>query len=104
MPAAVLFTTVPDARTARKIAEGLISARLAACVNVLDKASSFYRWKGRLERSGESLLIIKTLKRNFRGIQKYLDTAHPYELPELIALPVLWGPKEYLTWVEKSVK
>ena len=104
MPAAVLFTTVPNVRTARKIAEGLVSARLAACVNVLDKVSSFYRWRGRLERSGESLLVIKTVKRNFDRIRKYLDTTHPYELPELIALPVLWGSKEYLTWVEKSVK
>ncbi len=104
MPAAVLFTTVPNVRTARKIAEGLVSARLAACVNVLDKVSSFYRWRGRLERSGESLLVIKTVKRNFDRIRKNLDTTRPYELPELIALPVLWGSKEYLTWVEKSVK
>ena len=104
MSAAVLFTTTPDARTARTIAKGLVSARLAACVNVLDKATSFYRWKGRLEQSGEAFLVIKTVKKNFAGIRDYLNKAHPYELPELVALPVLWGSKEYLTWLKKSVK
>lgn len=104
MSVAVVFTTVPDARTARKIAEGLVARRLAACVNVVDKVRSFYRWKGRLERSGESLLIIKTVKKNCGKINKFLKTVHPYELPELIALPVVWGSKEYLTWVQKSVK
>ena len=104
MLAAVFFTTAPDARTARKIAKGLVSARLAACVNVLDKTTSFYRWKGRLEQTGESFLVIKTVKKKFTAIRKYLNTTHPYELPEVIALPVLWGSKEYLTWLEKSLK
>lgn len=104
MSAAVLLTTAPDVRTARKIAETLVARRLAACVNVLYKARSFYRWKGRVEQSGESLLVIKTVKRNFRRIQKVLDAAHPYDLPELVALPVVWGSKGYLTWLEKSVK
>lgn len=104
MSAEVLFTTAPDSRTARKLAEGLVAGRLAACVNVTDKAVSFYRWKGRLERSGESLLVIKTVKKNFSKINEFLRAAHPYELPELIALPVTRGSKEYLTWIEKSVK
>lgn len=104
MPVVVVFTTVPDSRTARKIAEALVAGRLAACVNVSDKAQSFYRWKDRLVRGSESLLIIKTVKKNFGRIEKLLKTAHPYELPELIALPVVRGSKEYLTWLEKSVK
>lgn len=104
MAALVCLTTVPDPRAARKIAEGLVVRRLAACVNVVDRVRSFYRWKGRLARSAESLLIIKTSKKNCSGIKKFLKAVHPYDLPELIALPVVWGSKEYLTWVEKSVK
>lgn len=104
MPAAVFLTTTPDHRTGRRIASALVRKRLAACVNVIDGVKSFYRWKGKLETSSESLLIIKTVPKNFRSIQAVLKSSHSYELPELIGLPVVWGSKEYLTWLEKSVK
>ena len=72
-------------------------------MNVVGGVESFYRWKGRVERAPESLLIIKTLQKNFRKIEVYLNTAHPYELPELIALPVRQGGGKTIQWVTESV-
>lgn len=103
MSAVIFLTTAPNGRSGRRIASALVRERLAACVNVIDGARSFYRWKGRLENSAESLLIIKTVKQKFDRIEKFLKTAHPYELPELIGLPVRWGSKGYLQWLARSV-
>ena len=103
MSAVVFFTTVPDGRTGRRMARELVRKRLAACVNVIDKAVSFYRWKGRIESSAESVLIIKTVRAKSGPIDTYLKAEHPYQLPELIGLPVRSGSRGYLQWVTRSV-
>ncbi len=99
----VVLTTVPDSKTARALARSLVEKRLAACVNVCENVKSFYRWKAKTRQSREALLVIKTLEKNFKKIQKHLGTIHPYELPELIGLPVRRSSKEYLSWIKKSV-
>lgn len=104
MPAAILVTTLPNGKSARRIAQDLVRRRLAACVNVVDGATSFYRWKGRVERSRESILVIKSTLKNFRKIEAFLRAAHPYELPEFLELPVRRGSKEYVKWVEASAR
>lgn len=103
MAAAVLvLTTVPDAASARLLARSLVQRRLAACVTVKPGAVSYYRWKGKLERAKETLLFIKSVQRNFSGIRKHLEANHPYELPEIIAVPVVKGSKKYLAWVREN--
>ena len=104
MAAWVFLTTVPGSKTARKIARSLVELRLAACVNLLENATSFYRWQGKQVKSREALLVIKAPRENFDRIERYLRMAHPYELPELIAWPVSRGSSKYLAWVEASVR
>ena len=99
----MILTTVPDSKTAQSLARSLVQKRLAACVNVCENAQSYYRWKGKLKKSHESLLLIKTLGVNFEKIQKHLKAVHPYELPELIGLPVQRVSKAYLAWIKKSI-
>ena len=100
----IVLTTVPDRRSGRRIARHLVREKLAACVSTGGFFHSVYRWKGKLEAARETLLIIKTSRRLFSKLEKALKARHPYELPEIIALPVTGGSAEYLRWIEDSVK
>ncbi len=92
-------TSAPDESTARALARGLVEARLAACVQCLPEATSYYRWEGRLEEAREVLLNIKTRREHVEAIAAHLDREHPYDLPELVVLePESLGP-EYLAWL-----
>lgn len=97
------LTTCPDAATAERIAEALVGEGLAACVNLLPGVTSVYRWQGAVERSAEVLLIIKTTESGFAALRDRLVEIHPYELPELIAVPVGPGLPAYLDWVRDLV-
>ena len=99
----VVWTTLPEARSAKKLARGLVAKKLAACVSVVPGVSSTYRWKKKVETSREVLVLIKTSKARWKAVQKFVLEKHPYELPELIAIPVAGGSKAYLSWVEKMV-
>ncbi len=99
----MVITTVPDSKTARVLAGSLVEKRLAACVNICENVKSFYRWKAKTRQNREALLVIKTLEKNFKKIEKHLRAFHPYELPELIGLPVRRSSKEYHLWIKKSV-
>jgi periplasmic divalent cation tolerance protein len=103
MPTSLLLilTTAPDQETARLLAKSLVEQRLAACVNILPQATSVYEWQGKLELSGESLLLIKSTRDNYTAVEKALREQHPYELPEIIAVPVEQGLQGYLDWVER---
>ena len=81
------------------LARELVEARLAACVNVITQIRSYYRWKGKTEVSDEVLLIIKTSRDLFEALRVKLEAAHSYELPELLALPVIAGSPNYLSWL-----
>ena len=102
--AVVVLSTVPDARTARKLAGLLVKEKLAACVSIQDRLVSQYRWKGKVETVRESLLLIKTSRSRYPEIQKFILKNHPYEIPELLALPVVEASKKYLKWLASSLK
>jgi periplasmic divalent cation tolerance protein len=95
----VAFSTAPDAETAGRIARALVDERLAACVNVVAGVRSIYRWKGAVEDEAEVLLVIKTRVERLETLAARLRALHPYELPELVALPAVGGLGAYLEWV-----
>ncbi len=100
----VVLSTCETAEDAEKIARALVSARLAACVNVIPQIRSFYHWKGALETSSEFLLLIKSSRELFPALQIELEKHHLYELPELIALPIVAGAENYLNWLDHELR
>jgi periplasmic divalent cation tolerance protein len=103
LDALVVLVTVPNAETADKIAEALVGERLAACVNVVGGVRSIYRWKGVVERDQELLCVCKTTRAAFERLRARVVELHPYELPEVIALPIELGHAPYLEWITASV-
>ena len=101
--ALLVLVTVPNAETADKLAEALVGERLAACVNVIGGVRSIYRWKGAVERDAELLCVCKTTRDGFERLRARVVELHPYELPEVIALPVERGHAPYLDWIMASV-
>lgn len=97
------YSTCPDAASAHDIAEALVGEQLAACVNQLPGVRSTYRWRGAVTRDDEILLLIKTTSSRLEPLRRRLIELHPYELPELIAVPVDHGHAAYLDWVRQSV-
>lgn len=102
--AVVAFSTVASPEDAERIARALVEERLAACVNVVPGLVSFYRWKGKVERDDELLLVIKTMAGRLDELRGRLVELHPYEVPELVALPVEGGHPPYLAWLAESVE
>jgi periplasmic divalent cation tolerance protein len=99
----IALTTCPDEETAKTIAAVLVAERLATCVNRLGAARSTYFWDGRLQDEGEILLLIKTCQSRLRDLEARLKALHPYDLPELVAVPVVGGNEAYLEWVRQGV-
>ncbi len=95
----IVFCTVPDPETGQRIAERLVEYRLAACVNLLPGLKSVYRWKGELCTDTEILLMIKSGTADYADLEAAIRELHPYELPEIIAVPLSNGLPEYLEWV-----
>lgn len=95
----LVLTNVPDAVSAEKIARALIDSRAAACVNVLAECHSIYRWQGRVETAAEIPLLIKTTVANYPLVEQIVRTQHPYDVPELIAIPITHGLPAYLDWL-----
>ena len=102
--ARVVLVTVPRGGKAESLAESLVESRLAACVNVIPGVTSIYRWKGRVHRDGESVLVVKTTVARFKALERWLKAHHPYETPEIISMPVAAGSKEYLSWLSSAVR
>ena len=96
----LIHCTCPDEATAAKIAQALVSECLAACVNILPGLTSIYRWQGKTERENEVLMLIKTRRDRYSDLESRLRFLHPYELPEIIAVPITTGLSEYLNWVD----
>jgi periplasmic divalent cation tolerance protein len=99
----LVLTTCADEKEARRIAAALVTERLAACVSVIPAASVFF-WKGKLRSASERLLIAKTGERKYRAVEARIKQLHGYELPEIIALRIARGSKEYMKWVENETK
>jgi periplasmic divalent cation tolerance protein len=98
----VLVTCPPEKALA--LADALVEEHVAACVNVVTSLQSVYRWKGEVHREGEALLIAKTTRDRFDALKKTVLSHHPYELPEVIAVPVERGHIPYLDWVVESTR
>ena len=99
----VIFITASAKKEADGIAALLISKKLAACVNIVDKIESVYWWKGKVERAKEILLIVKTKVSKMPAIIKAVKSIHSYKVPEIIALPITAGENRYLRWIDESV-
>lgn len=95
----IVMTNLPNVQAAEALASALVEARLAACINLLPAVQSVYRWQGKVERATEVTLLIKTTQRHYAALEAAIRAAHPYELPEVIALPVTAGLPSYLQWV-----
>lgn len=100
----LVLTNAPDRDTALTIANALIDQKLAACVNVLAACTSVYRWQGQVENAEEIPLLIKTTGARYAALEAALRRLHPYELPEIIAVPVAHGLPAYLQWVADETR
>jgi periplasmic divalent cation tolerance protein len=99
----VALSTVGTAEDAERLARALVEKRLAACVNIIPGLVSIYRWRGAVERAEERLLVIKTRADRLSALREALVSLHPYEVPELLTLPVEDGHPPYLSWLDESV-
>jgi periplasmic divalent cation tolerance protein len=100
----IILVTAKNKQEAKKIAGGLIKAKLAACVNILDKIDSIFFWAGKVDRARESLLLIKSKKEQLPKIIKLVKSLHSYEVPEIIAVPIIAGDKPYLRWIDAAIR
>jgi periplasmic divalent cation tolerance protein len=100
----IVLVTTPDLPSARKIAKAALQARLAACANIVPRLESHYWWQGRLERSGEVLMILKTTRARLLALEAMIIRNHPYDTPEVISFPLETGNARYLEWLVNSVK
>lgn len=100
----MVITNLPDRATAERIADTLVTDGIAACVNVLAECTSIYRWEGKLEHASEVPMLIKTTRANYPKLENALRKLHPYEVPEIIALPVSAGLPDYLNWVVQETQ
>jgi periplasmic divalent cation tolerance protein len=96
-------TTAPNLETAERIARRLVEERLAACVQIVDRIRSIYRWQGKVHEEPEVLLIVKTAEPLIPRIEALLREIHPYEVPELAAVPITAGSAAYLKWLAESL-
>jgi periplasmic divalent cation tolerance protein len=104
MSTLLVLTNLPDRETADRLAGALIEQRVAACVNILAPCRSVYRWKGALQREEEHPVLIKTTAERYPALEAAIRAAHPYELPEIIAVPIERGLPAYLAWVDAETK
>jgi periplasmic divalent cation tolerance protein len=104
MSSLLVLTNLPDRAAAEQLADTLIGQKLAACVNILAPCRSVYRWKGEVQHDEEHPVLIKTSEERYPALEQALRAAHPYELPEIIAVPIKRGLPDYLAWVAAETK
>ncbi len=100
----VVFVTASSEEEAQKIASGLLKERLVACANIIEQVKSHFWWQGKIDKANEALLILKTRKALFNKLVKKIKSLHSYEVPEIIALPIIAGNKHYLSWINESTR
>jgi periplasmic divalent cation tolerance protein len=104
MSALLVLTNLPDRPAAERLAEALVGGRLAACVNILAPCRSVYQWNGGLQREEEHPMLIKTTAERYAALEAAIRAGHPYELPEIIAVPIERGLPGYLAWVDAETR
>ena len=102
--AIVVLMTAANGEEAARLADLLIGAHLAACVQILPEIESVYRWEGKIERQAETLLFAKTTRSKFEDLEREVRALHSYDTPEIIALPIVAGSAPYLEWLSESLK
>jgi len=100
----IVYSTMGNVETARKIARVLVEKKLVACVNIIPRIESIYRWKGSVETDNECILIAKTVDKNVENTIQKIQELHPYDLPDIISFPIVKGLKEYLDYIEDETK
>ena len=100
----MILVTAKNKKEAQNIATGLIKAKLAACVNIVNKIDSIFFWAGKTDQAKESLLMIKSKKDKLLKIIKLVKSLHSYEVPEIIALAIMAGDKPYLRWIDAALR
>tara|TARA_R110002096_G_scaffold29509_11_gene89000 strand:+ start:3762 stop:4088 length:327 start_codon:yes stop_codon:yes gene_type:complete len=100
----LVFTTFPNSEIAQKLGTELVEKQLAACVNLLSPATSIYAWKGNLETETEIPAMLKTTRAAFPNLEAELRERHPYDVPEIIAVPIEAGSADYLAWIREQVR
>lgn len=100
----VVLTTCPSQEVAGQLSRTLVTERFAACVNAIPGVASTYIWKGQVQTDSEVLLLIKTTEARFEALKSRITALHPYELPEVVAIPMCAGAENYLAWVRENVK
>ena len=100
----MVLVTCPSIAEARRIGRSVVEKKLAACANILAGVESIYRWKGKVERAREVLVVMKTTAARVRELEREVKRRHSYEVPEFVVLPIVAGSQEYLEWVGKSVQ
>lgn len=100
----VVITNLPDRAAAEKLAETLVASRLAACVNILAPCRSVYRWKDALQHDEEYPVLVKTTAGRYAAVEAAIRAGHPYELPEIVAVPAVAGLPAYLEWVRDETR
>jgi len=98
----IVLITAKNVREANKIATKLLEEKLIACANIVKGIKSIFSWKGKIEKANEVLLILKSRKRSFSRIVKTVKKYHSYDVPEIIALPIIDGNKDYLKWIQEN--
>ena len=104
MSTLLVLTNLPDRAAAERLAGALVEKRVAACVNILAPCRSVYRWKGAVQREEEHPVLIKTTAERYPALEAAICAAHPYELPEIIAVPIERGLPAFLAWVDAETK
>jgi len=104
MPALVVLTNLPDRAAAERLADLLVAGNIAACVNILAPCRSVYRWKGVVQHDEEHPMLIKTTTERYAALEAAIRGNHPYELPEIVAVPVERGLPAYLQWVDEETR
>jgi periplasmic divalent cation tolerance protein len=100
----IVLCTVPDRETGEQIANALVTEQLAACVNIIPGITSVYRWEGAVQQEREVLLLIKTGQDSQEPLEQRIRELHPYELPEIIAVPIDTGQTDYIKWITSCLK
>ena len=99
---AVIYSTIGDIKDARRIAQTLVEEQLVACVNIIPNIESIYKWKGKIENDEECIFIAKTVDENVDKTVKRIRSLHPYELPDIIVIPIIGGLIEYLDYISNE--
>lgn len=104
METLLVLTNLPDRAAAERLADQLLAQKLAACVNILAPCRSVYRWKGAVQHDEEHPMLVKTTAERYAALEAAIRAGHPYELPEIIAVPVVRGLPAYLQWVDTETR